>query len=243
MGYLQDLKGLHFFVLDEVDRMVEAGHYKELGHVIELLRQPGARGRHPRGGASSSDSAPNLFVQRDAHVTQMARELNAKRLKQHKPLREGSTMDTLMKAITFLNPIKVVDFSRKELVATKLEQAKLSCLPAEKDAQLFLLLQQRKGRVIIFCNAISAVSRLRSLLTLPEVSVLTLRGGMRQRARLKALERFRNTPHCALLATDVCERTRCGRRRLCRPLPAAALRRCMSTARAEPRAPQPPGSL
>lgn len=207
VGYLQDLKGLHFFVLDEVDRMVEAGHYKELGHVIELLQQPEA----PEDDTQEEELPPPIQRQTflfsaTLMLPQMARELNAKRLKQHKPLREGSTMDTLMKAITFLNPIKVVDFSRKELVATKLEQAKLSCLPAEKDAQLFLLLQQRKGRAIIFCNAISAVSRLRSLLTLLEVNVLTLQGGMQQRARLKALERFRNTPHCALLATDVAAR-------------------------------------
>jgi len=36
--------------------------------------------------------------------------------------------------------------------------------------------------------------------------VLALQGSMQQRARLKALERFRATPHCVLLASDVAAR-------------------------------------
>ena len=92
-------------------------------------------------------------------------------------------------------------------MAPSLVQAQLSCTPDEKDAFLLLLLRTRlaNGRTILFANAITALQRLRALLTLLEVPALVLQGGMQQRARLKALERFREGGEHAsvLLATDV----------------------------------------
>lgn len=100
----------------------------------------------------------------------------------------------------------MVDLSRKSLVATKVSQSRISCLPNEKDGHLFLLLKQHPGRYIIFCNAVSAVSRLRSVLLLLGVPVLALQGNMQQRARIKAMERFREQENAVLLATDVAAR-------------------------------------
>ena len=106
----------------------------------------------------------------------------------------------------------MVDLSRKELVAHGLEQWQLSCGANEKDACLHLLLRTRcaAARVIVFVNAITALQRLRSLLALLEVpGVQALQGGMQQRARLKALERFKANAGgrgCVLLATDVAAR-------------------------------------
>ena len=37
--YLKTLDQLRFFVLDEVDRMVDAGHFKELDNILQLLQQ------------------------------------------------------------------------------------------------------------------------------------------------------------------------------------------------------------
>ena len=95
-------------------------------------------------------------------------------------------------------------------MAPSLVQAQLSCTPDEKDAFLLLLLRTRlaNGRTILFANAITALQRLKALLTLLEVPALVLQGGMQQRARLKALERFREGGEHAsvLLATDVAAR-------------------------------------
>jgi len=100
----------------------------------------------------------------------------------------------------------VVDLSRAELVASQLTQTKVGALPNEKDAILYLLLRSRPGRVIVFCNAISAVSRLRATLQLLGVDLCALQGSMQQRARLKAVDRFRSSERCVLLATDVAAR-------------------------------------
>jgi ATP-dependent RNA helicase DDX24/MAK5 len=36
-SYLQDLTGLKYFVLDEADRMIENGHFRELDFIISKL--------------------------------------------------------------------------------------------------------------------------------------------------------------------------------------------------------------
>lgn len=83
----------------------------------------------------------------------------------------------------------------------------ITCVPQnEKEAHLYLLLRAHSGRTIIFCNAITCLRRLRSLLALMLVPVFALQGSMQQRARLKALDRFKATQHGVLLATDVAAR-------------------------------------
>ena len=115
-------------------------------------------------------------------------------------------MDMLLRTIKFRNAMKVIDLTRSQLVATRLEQAKVTCLPAEKEALLYLLLRSHPGRTIIFCNAITCLQRMRSLLALLQVDVMALQGNMQQRARLKALDRFRERRDSVLIATDVAAR-------------------------------------
>ncbi|EOD12093.1 hypothetical protein EMIHUDRAFT_213860 [Emiliania huxleyi CCMP1516] len=177
-----ELSRLRFFVLDEVDRMIEAGHFQET---------------------------------------------HAKRVAQHKPLPSGSAADSLMQKVAFLNPLKACPPCERRQHASLLQQAQLQCLAEEKappppppppaphlhgtpsasgDGALFALLGTRGGRSIVFCNAVTAVSRLRSLLSLLGLNVIALQGGMQQRARIKALERFRAASCAVLLATDVAAR-------------------------------------
>ena len=108
-----------------------------------------------------------------------------------------------------LLPLAVIDQSRKELVASGLEQSQISCTRDEKDVFLLLLLRTRlaTGRVIIFTNAVTALVRLRSVLAMLSVpGIIALQGNMQQRARLKALDRFKSSRAGVLLATDVAAR-------------------------------------
>ncbi len=57
-NYLSDLTGLKFVVLDEADRMVEKGHFKELDsilHTLKLLRLGDGSGA--KGGGLVTDEA------------------------------------------------------------------------------------------------------------------------------------------------------------------------------------------
>ena len=62
------------------------------------------------------------------------------------------------------------------------------------------------GRTIVFVNAISAVRRLAAILKILGLPVHPLHAGMQQRARLKALDRFRDDSNGILVATDVAAR-------------------------------------
>ena len=221
--HLGALHKLRFFVLDEVDRMVEAGHFKELQNILRLLEQTAMSGEEPSAEpAAEPDAEPDaaepaepgaasrqtLLFSATLMLPPNAREANAKRLASRKPLSTDSTMDKLLRMVVFRQKLKVVDLSRPELVARGLSQAQLSCTHDQKDALLFLLLRtrMRTGRTIVFTNAITALQRLRSLLALLEVNVIALQGNMQQRARIKALERFKASAGCVLLATDVAAR-------------------------------------
>ena len=220
VAHLQRLHRLRFFVLDEVDRMVSVGHFRELTHILNLVQRTpddddvagddadggGGGGLRPLGEAYGGRQT--LLFSATLTLPPAAREANAKRLKKHKPLPEssGSSIEALLGRVVLGAKPKVVDLSRKQLVAEKLEQARLSCVAGEKDAHLVLLLRERKGRAIVFTNAVSALRRLKGLLGALGMPVLVLQGGMQQRARLKAYDRFASSEHATLLATDVAAR-------------------------------------
>ena len=257
--YLTQMSSIQFLVLDEVDRMVEAGHFRELRSILNLIEkgsrpedeegfeapmieEVGAeheegdeeeeeKAEENQGGDSGALKRQTFLFSATLMLPPKAREANAKRIAKHKqPVTTpsqgkggggngsngsgngnggGGAMDSIMKQIVFRNPLKLVDLSRKQLVTTNLEQAQLTVQKEEKDAFLFLLLRTRlsTGRTIVFTNAVTALVRLRSLLSILDVPhVLALQGNMQQRARLKALDRFKGLPTAVLLATDVAAR-------------------------------------
>ena len=228
--YLTQLHTVSFFVMDEVDRMIEAGHFKELRNILNLLERGTAgvdEGDYEaptpvefddgngaaRGGAKKRQT---FLFSATLMLPPMGREANAKRLEKHGKAPAvgggaaggGGAMDSVMRMIVFRNPLKVVDLSREQLVASGLEQSQISCMHDERDLYLFLLLRTRlaTGRTIVFCNAVTALVRLRSLLGLLECPCIALQGNMQQRARLKALDRFKAQPTAVLLASDVAAR-------------------------------------
>lgn len=74
--------------------------------------------------------------------------------------------------------------------ASGLTEAKIACTFDEKDFYLYYLLSVHLGRTLIFCNSISCVRRLASLLTALHMKPLPLHANMQQRQRLKNLDRF-----------------------------------------------------
>lgn len=240
--HLGQLRELRFFVLDEVDRMVEQGHFRELESILRLLDDAGDGGTSESGADAAGDAQGGAVALADDDdggdaagdgangsdglgrrqtflfsatlmLPPKAREAYAKRLnaKRLNAMPTTSTMDKLLRMVRFTNRLKIVDLSRKGLVAERLQQSQLSCTVQEKDLFLFLLLRTRLayGRTIVFVNAITALQRLKSLLILLEQNVIALQGGMQQRARLKALDRFKagsEQTSTVLLATDVAAR-------------------------------------
>ena len=80
------------------------------------------------------------------------------------------------------------------------------CSDAERDDFLYYLLAVHPGRTLVFVNAVSTARRLGGVLKALSLPAVPLHAGMQQRARLKALARFRANPSGVLVATDVAAR-------------------------------------
>lgn len=118
----------------------------------------------------------------------------------------GALGDLLAK-LDFRDPDPmVVDLTTDSKTVATLKEVAVDCLLAEKDVYLYYFLLRYPGRTLVFFSSIDAIRRLQPLLALLGVNSAVLHSGMQQRARLKALDRFREANFMALLATDVAAR-------------------------------------
>ena len=305
--HLTNLERLTFLTLDEADRMVERGHFKELESVIKSIPEPPETRRIARSAKltkrkqpmmtkvsdnsgkknkkkgekddeeeeeqnegeekdeEEKDPTDNRIMARDRQTFVFSATLtvpdevkykldrkkpqasskkasgkrkngddnkgddgddeNAYRLEPPKDLASTNTMGNLMKMVPFYGRVKLCDVSdsvtRKKgddddksrkattttKVASKVHEAALECTDDERDALTLYLLSAHDGKPsIVFVNAISSLRRLTALLKLMKVNAVGLHAGMQQRARLKALDRFKSSKASALIATDVAAR-------------------------------------
>ncbi len=86
---------------------------------------------------------------------------------------------------------KIVDLTSEHRLAERVAEACVHCAEPERDARLYALLAAHPGRAAVFVNAVSAARRLAALLKLLGLPAAPLHAGMQQRARLKALDRFK----------------------------------------------------
>lgn len=153
----------------------------------------------------------------------------------------SATLDDLMDKVPFvgLRKPKIVDLTTERRLADRVLQSYVSCPESERDVYLYYLLACHPGRTIVFMNAISSVRRVSALLRYLGLPAHPIHAGMQQRARLKALDRFKQDPNAIMLATDVAARgldiknVRCV---IHYQLPASVdtyVHRCGRTARAE----------
>ncbi|CAL8469133.1 g8674 [Coccomyxa elongata] len=225
--HLADLTGLSFLVLDEADRMVQRGHFQELANVLEYLESQRAGGNEAHGDVPTADRGSG-DMEEDADM-EAGGEAPARRkagllqtfvfsatltLPQdlRKRLRRGggasgsATLETLMDKMPFRPKPKVVDLTSERKLADKVVEACVHCSEEERDEVLYYLLAAHPGRTLVFVNAVSTARRVAALLRILQMPSAALHAGMQQRARLKALERFRNTDNAVLVASDVAAR-------------------------------------
>ena len=155
---------LQFFVLDEADRMVEAGHFEELSEILDML---------PRGDEPGASKRQVFLFTATLHASGV-----------DGVGRERKTLDILMKRVPFKGQPTVIDLSDsagiKDLqrigdrgtngsanderaVASGpagLRECSILCENSKKDEYLYYFLCRYPGRTIVFVNAISSIRRL-----------------------------------------------------------------------------------
>ncbi|KAJ7029259.1 ATP-dependent RNA helicase [Mycena alexandri] len=210
----KQVKNLKFLVLDEADRMIEAGHFAELENILRLtLREskddqiePDAEDHEPvKDGLQTFVFSATLSKDLQRNVKRRSRPKTAgKYNKREKP---ASTLDDLLLRLDFRDPEpEIIDLSPQGGVVATLKESKIECLSADKDAYLYYFLLRYPGRSLVFLSSIDGIRRLMPLTELLNIKAFPLHSQLEQRQRLKNLDRFKSTPNSVLLATDIAAR-------------------------------------
>ena len=95
-----------------------------------------------------------------------------------------------MRRLDFTDPSPVVvDVTTSAVVASTLLEAKIDCIPDEKDVYLYYFVTRYPGRTLVFVNSIDTLRRLTPMFKLLGVEIFVLHAQMQQRQRLKNLDR------------------------------------------------------
>ncbi|KAF8842413.1 DEAD-domain-containing protein [Paxillus ammoniavirescens] len=213
----QQIRNMRFLVLDEADRMIEAGHFAEMDNILRLtVRQskedeiePEATAQEDGQGMSREDR-----LQTFVFSATLSKDLqrNLKRRSRPKVGKTGkskpsSTLDDLLLRLDFRDPEpEVIDISPQGGVVSTLQESKIECLSADKDTYLYYFLLRYPGRSLVFLSAIDGIRRLMPLMELLNLKAFPLHSQLEQRQRLKNLDRFKTIPNAILLATDIAAR-------------------------------------
>ncbi|XP_065862933.1 DEAD-box ATP-dependent RNA helicase 13 [Euphorbia lathyris] len=216
-NHLVELHSLSFFVLDEADRMIENGHFRELQSIIDML--PMATGSVEGQTQNSQNCVTDSSLQRKKRQTLVFSATIALSADFRKKLKQGSlkskqSMDDELNSIEALSEragmkpnAAIIDLTNASILANRIEESFVECREEDKDAFLYYILSVHgEGRTLVFCTSIAALRHISAVLRVLGVNVWTLHAQMQQRARLKAVDRFRMSEHGILVATDVAAR-------------------------------------
>ncbi|KAK4263620.1 hypothetical protein QN277_029009 [Acacia crassicarpa] len=215
--HLVELHSLSFFVLDEADRMVQSGHFKELQSIIDMLPMPNTSGaddpQSPQNCITISSYQRKkrqtlVFSATVALSADFRKKLKRASTKQSQSVLDGfNSIEALSERAGMRPNAAVIDLTNPTILAAKLEESFIECKEEDKDAYLYYILTvHRQGRTIVFCTSIAALRHISSLLRILGINAWTLHAQMQQRARFKAIDRFREDENGILVATDVAAR-------------------------------------
>ncbi|KAI9105268.1 P-loop containing nucleoside triphosphate hydrolase protein [Phlyctochytrium arcticum] len=195
---MQNLRDVKYLAIDEADRMLEGGHFKELENILTAISWKREDCKASRSRRTLLFSA--TLVEHDGMKQNMT-----KKQKNSKP--NGPSMNDLLRRMEFrdTNPFYVNIISDK-ITSDTLMESKIDCTMKDKDSYLYYILSRYPGRTIVFVNSIDAIRRLVPVLGLMNIVALPLHAELQQRQRLRNLDRFRENPEAVLIASDVAAR-------------------------------------
>ncbi|KAM1333241.1 hypothetical protein EV1_009264 [Malus domestica] len=215
--HLVELHSLSFFVLDEADRMIENGHFHEMQSIIDMLPVRNTSTESHSENAQNSVAMSNfqrkkrqtfVFSATIALSPDFRKKLKRSSQKTNQSMSDGvNSIEALSERAGMRDNVSVIDLTNTSILANKLVESFIECREEDKDAYLYYILSVHgQGRTIVFCTSVAALRHISSLLCILGINVWTLHAQMQQRARLKAIDRFRGFEHGLLVATDVAAR-------------------------------------
>ncbi|KAI0391742.1 DEAD/DEAH box helicase [Xylariaceae sp. FL0594] len=204
---MEAFKGVSYLVVDEADRLLTEGHFKEAEEILNAIdrveEEEGAE-----GGNVSRSPRQTLVFSATFH-----KGLQQKLAGKGKTnwMSEEDSMEYLLKKLNFReDKPKFIDTNPTSQMAQGLKEGLIECGAMEKDLYLYaLLLLYPNARTLVFTNSISSARRISPMLQNLNLASQALHSQMAQKARLRSIERFSGTPagkSAILIATDVAAR-------------------------------------
>ncbi|PLB55339.1 putative ATP dependent RNA helicase [Aspergillus steynii IBT 23096] len=214
-GLIRKMQGIKFLVIDEADRLLSEGHFKEAHEILGALDRVEDNDSPDK---ENNDESQDPKSQRQTLVFSATfhRDLQQKlagkgRWTGGDLMNKQESMEYLLQKLNFREEKpKFLDVNPISQMAEGLKEGIVECAAMEKDLFLYsLLLYHPKHRTLVFTNSISAVRRLTQFLQALQLPALALHSSMAQKARLRSVERFSSptaNPSTILVATDVAAR-------------------------------------
>ncbi|KAK4157072.1 P-loop containing nucleoside triphosphate hydrolase protein [Chaetomidium leptoderma] len=212
------LRGIDFLVVDEADRLLKDGQFKEAEDILKALDRtaPGEE-----NDDDSDDEKPRHHRQTLVFSATFNKGLQQKLAGKARYNLLGGTesLEYLLQKLNFREEHpKFVDTNPVSQMAENLTEGLIQCGDLEKDLYLYaILLLQPSRRALVFTNSINTVRRLTPFLQHLNLPAFSLHSDMEQKARLRSIERFKSdntstetststTTSSILIATDVAAR-------------------------------------
>ncbi|KAG9104867.1 ATP-dependent RNA helicase [Ceratobasidium sp. 370] len=216
----RQIRNVRFLVLDEADRMVEAGHFQELDNIVKLTARkqesetPDELEEDPVFAAASAGAVESLpaneKMQTFVFSATLSKELQvnlSRRSSRKGSSKKSSTLDDLLMKLDFRDPSpKIIDLSPAYGKVSTLKESRIECVSGDKDFYLYYFLLRFPGRSLVFVGSIDGIRRITPIMELLQLKAFPLHSQLQQRQRLKNLDRFKSTPSAVLIATDVAAR-------------------------------------
>lgn len=213
-GIIKALQQIEFLVIDEADRLLSEGHFKEVEEILNALdRKENGDEDIASDDREASAATPGrqTLVFSATFDRNLQRKLSGKFKPENSLLSNKESMEYLLSKINFRSDTpKFIDVDPVNQMARDLKEGMIECGGTEKDLYLYtLLLLQSNTRTLVFTNSISSVRRLTPFLQNLNLPALALHSGMPQKARMRSVEHFtqaKNGESSILVATDVAAR-------------------------------------
>ncbi|KXH67762.1 DEAD/DEAH box helicase [Colletotrichum salicis] len=203
---LKGFREIRYLVVDEADRLLSEGHFKEAGEILDAL---------DREVVDEDDEDEKELSERQTLVFSATFHQGLQQKLAGKGkwglMSETENMEYLLKKLNFREEKpKFIDANPAKQMAAGLKEGLIECGAMEKDLYLYtILLLNPNRRTLVFTNSISAVRRLTPMLQNLNLNAMGLHSQMAQKARLRSVEKFTATKAnttSVLIATDVAAR-------------------------------------
>jgi ATP-dependent RNA helicase DDX24/MAK5 len=207
-GTVKWLKAIKFLVIDEADRLLSEGHFKEAEEIVNILDREETEEGKPNKADESSELSRQTLVFSATFNKGLQQKLAGKAKRGGDVMNNQESLEYLLRKLNFREPKpKFIDVNPVRQMATGLKEGIVECIGTEKDLYLYaLLLLHPKQHTLVFCNSIAAVRRIVPFLQNLNIPVFGLHSNMPQKGRLRSIERFSSQPGSVLVATDVAAR-------------------------------------